>query len=270
MERIVDVQTFLGAWHGNDVVSTKQSILKSMKNAGVTSSVAIATNIDNNFEVHAACTGTNGALRFGFWYADDPAHLKFLKRHIQSVELVKYHPSHIKKPVNDPSLSSLFKICERHDKPILVHCGRWQQMAGYKLLLEAAAKFECVFLMAHLGCVNPDIAKQAITEAKDADLSNLYLVTSGMTLDKTVFLSHYPPNLVAEAVRMVGADHVLFGSDYPFGNQRLMVECITKALPNNADRRKVLGENALKLFGIYGVQIIAGIRSEYVKPEMRV
>jgi Tat protein secretion system quality control protein TatD with DNase activity len=46
--KIIDAHTFIGSWSGINVSSTLQSLFASMEKAGVTRSVTITTNKDEN------------------------------------------------------------------------------------------------------------------------------------------------------------------------------------------------------------------------------
>ncbi|GAA3310631.1 hypothetical protein GCM10020295_78230 [Streptomyces cinereospinus] len=63
---------------------------------------------------------------------------------------------------------------------------------------------------------------------------NLYITTSG------VFDA--PPLLCA--LLALGADHILFGTDYPFEDMATATRFLRTAPISEADRRKIAGENA--------------------------
>jgi uncharacterized protein len=53
---------------------------------------------------------------------------------------------------------------------------------------------------------------------------------------------------VADIFRMIGADRVLFGSDYPWGSPAHDVERILGLNLSWEEKQKILGGNAVKLF----------------------
>ena len=69
---------------------------------------------------------------------------------------------------------------------------------------------------------------------------NFYVSTSGM-------FWHPPLKYVCE---VMGADHVLFATDYPYESTRLGAEFMEKAPLGKSDKEKVAYKNAEKLFRI--------------------
>jgi len=60
----------------------------------------------------------------------------------------------------------------------------------------------------------------------------------------------YQPDVFRLATELLGAERVLFGSDYPLlGQERVLAQALEAGLPAGA-RRLVLGENARKLLGL--------------------
>ena len=80
----------------------------------------------------------------------------------------------------------------------------------------------------------PEVAK---------DIGNVYFDTAASPLlyDGRVF------EIVA---RLVGADRILLGSDYPLLKPRRLIEQVKRASLSEADERAVLGENAASLLGL--------------------
>jgi predicted TIM-barrel fold metal-dependent hydrolase len=81
-------------------------------------------------------------------------------------------------------------------------------------------------------------------EVKEA-LKNVYFDTAA-----SPFL--YSPRVYEQVIRLVGADKVLFGSDYPLlAQSRLLAEVAALELPPET-RELVLSGNARRLLGIKG------------------
>ena len=53
------------------------------------------------------------------------------------------------------------------------------------------------------------------------------------------------------AVKIAGAGKILFGSDYPLINFKRYLDSIEKNLPNEDDKKKILGENAAHILKNY-------------------
>jgi predicted TIM-barrel fold metal-dependent hydrolase len=96
---------------------------------------------------------------------------------------------------------------------------------------------DAFIIMAHMGGGG---GLQGITgpiyEAKRYD--NLYLDTGS---------SHFESNMIEEAVRVVGADRVLFGTDWPLLEPNAQIQKIKSSKISEEDKRLILGENMARL-----------------------
>jgi predicted TIM-barrel fold metal-dependent hydrolase len=96
---------------------------------------------------------------------------------------------------------------------------------------------DLTFILAHMNFHEPQVAMDLVTEHE-----NVYVDTSWQ-----------PAETIAEAVRRVGSDRVLFGSDWPLLGNNISVglqrieDCVDTGLISAEDSRKILGENAVKL-----------------------
>ncbi len=245
MDEILDSHTFIGEWAGLGVQSTAEGLLKSMEKAGIVRAVIIATNKDGNENVKRIAESNRARFYFAFWFVPDRKHFAYLKEHHNQIKVVKFHPSHAKTRLDDPKMLPLLKFCGDEHIPILVHCGRWREMAGYDIALKVAEEHEATILLAHMGGVIPDLVKETAFTLRDKQIKNAYLMTSGISRSPAVYwLEPCPPQLIDYVVDVVGADKVIFGSDYPFGKQEDMVKSINKANLSAHERAKIFYCNA--------------------------
>lgn len=71
---------------------------------------------------------------------------------------------------------------------------------------------------------------------------NVYLDISG-----TGILRH---GVIEHLVNSVGAERILFGTDYPISNHDLYIHCVRVAKISDADKEKIFHENAERLLGL--------------------
>ncbi len=130
--------------------------------------------------------------------------------------------------------------------PVILHTGCIQNRLFYKdpsfgKAEEFATWFEAypelTFILAHMNFHEPE---------KAISLGELHA-------NVLVDTSWQPPEMISEAVRRLGADRVLFGSDWPFVGGNLAIgkkrieEGVAAGVYTQEDAAKILGGNALKL-----------------------
>jgi predicted TIM-barrel fold metal-dependent hydrolase len=129
----------------------------------------------------------------------------------------KFHPS-ISQATIDLNVKML-ELCEKHRKPILIHCGRNEKSRIDYVLRINESYPNLNFICAHLGGLAADLiirAFQRIHEAKYSE--NIFLETSGC----------FHPQLIKKAVEVLGNEKIIFGTDRPFHDyaiSRYTIQC---------------------------------------------
>jgi predicted TIM-barrel fold metal-dependent hydrolase len=133
--------------------------------------------------------------------------------------------------------TSVFPLIEKIVKarvPALIHS------EPLDALINLADRFpDATILVAHsgTGCTSQNAAG-IIQDVKRRE--NLYLDTA---------TSHLEANLVPEAVRVLGADRVVYGTDYPLLEPNAQIHRVKSAKISEEDKRLILGDNMMRLFG---------------------
>ncbi|MGZ3697765.1 MAG: amidohydrolase family protein [Bdellovibrionota bacterium] len=169
----------------------------------------------------------------------------------QGARALKIHPAADGEGVESPRYRSLLRAASELGLPVILHTGCIHTHLLYRSPQEGKAeRFEpwfkafpnVKFVLAHLNFHEPLIALDLMER-----YPNLYADTSWQ-----------PAEIIGEAVRRVGAERILFGTDWPFvgGNLRIGLEriqdCIETGTMTEPQSRQILGENALKLFALEG------------------
>jgi len=161
------------------------------------------------------------------------SHLKKIKDDIKGI---KFHPSVTQASISDSKLEKLLKFCDDEGLPILVHCGR-HPISHIKYVLEAAGKFKDVnFIAAHMGGNAYDIIEEALALCKKNNADNVFLDTS----------TGRHPDLLRKAIKIVGDDRILFGTDLPYTNMELNMKYIELSELSSREYRNIMGYNYLK------------------------
>lgn len=148
---------------------------------------------------------------------------------------IKTHPTTtIAHPAGDATLTML-RLAGEAGLPVLFHCGDDPYTTPQALGVAAAAVPECTIVLAHMGGYFH--VADAIETARRHP--NIVLETSAMPY----------PELIRQAIEVVGADRVVFGSDGPGCNPRLELQKVLGlGLPLEIERA-VLAGNAERLLG---------------------
>jgi predicted TIM-barrel fold metal-dependent hydrolase len=156
------------------------------------------------------------------------------------VKGIKLHPlrDFSGNAVNDREI--IFPIiaeAERHRLLVLIHSGNWWNCTP-SLIGVLAVEFPGVnFVIAH--CGEHGGHQEAIGVLKR--LPNTYVDTADV----------YPPSIIANVVRAVGAERVLYGSDHPATPMRLEIEKVAKYCGlTHPELSLVLGRNLLRLLNM--------------------
>jgi predicted TIM-barrel fold metal-dependent hydrolase len=169
-----------------------------------------------------------------------PGEMEYLKAHRKDLHGIKFHPSCDRVRITDRRTDPFIDFALDQRLPVIVHCGRWQEMSSYAYALEAAAAHPGVsFVLSHMGGDTPDLEMATIESVGRAQLGNVFLGIEGVR-------EYWA---VQRAVDDLGADRVIFGSDYPLGHPRMYLGLVDALRLSEDQRALVLGGNVLRLLG---------------------
>ncbi len=175
-------------------------------------------------------------IRVGFWARpEDATNLLEFERSASSYAVLKLHPSIQRIPATDPQYEPYLEIAESQSMPVVIHCGRWQEMAGYKLSLEVAGRHpKLPIVLAHMGGDSPHLVQGTVDAILEQKLDNAYLGTESIR----------EPWLLSQAVDRLGSSRLIFGSDYNLNHPepfRRLIEVldITDAQRDNIFRHNI-------------------------------
>lgn len=159
---------------------------------------------------------------------------------------IKFHPSLDRVPVTHKRYTPLFKHLEKIGKIALIHCGRWQDVAGFKFAFDIADNYpDLKVIIAHMGGTELEYCRGAIALAQTTD--NVWLETSNC----------YLPVVIESAVKKLGDLRIMFGSDYPWGTWLGNVGTILESGIPEKSKKRILGENFRDLLRSLNVYVRA-------------
>lgn len=171
---------------------------------------------------------------------DSPSDLQALVEENNFLGL-KLHPVFDNYRLLDPVVKPLVEKSIELDLPVLIHSG-WGPEGSVQDIGELAGKYtEGTFVCCHM--------------KEEFGLNERFSHIEMAIHHPNVYLecSYIPhPRRLAEAVDIISAKRILFGSDYPWGAQDISWEKtkVTKAQISSTDKRNILSENARKLLDL--------------------
>jgi predicted TIM-barrel fold metal-dependent hydrolase len=148
----------------------------------------------------------------------------------------KIHTSYSGTAMGEPRMADLFATMAESPRPLLIHT--WGAAAVSALAGLAARHPQLPIIVAHAG---GDAWRKAIAAAQTQP--NLWLEFAMSTPER---------GRIERAVKALGGERVLFGTDSTLFDPQYMLSCFAEAQIPDALRPRVMGENARRLFGLDG------------------
>lgn len=244
--KIIDSHIHIGKWSNifYNYESTVPEAVEVMKLSGVEAAVCMPTDITGNEELFLQINSiTDFKFYFNAWINPEDKELDdFLEKRIDEISLFKVHPSIQRKRITDESFDKYMKLASDMKKPVVVHCGRWQEIASYKFPLELVDKYpDLVIILAHLGGDQPSLYLECAEEIKNIKYKNVYLGTESVR-------EFYFVNKVVDTV---GPEKIIFGSDYNLGLPLTYIPIVESLKINSSEKEMIFSENILRLIENY-------------------
>lgn len=228
--------------------STARDLLEAMEENEVDQSLVIAhPPFASNEFVLEACSRDERLIpvvNIPKDTAKPSAKLKTLVK--QGARALKIHPASDGDGPDCTRYLSLLKAATELGIPVIIHTGCIHSNLIYKNPESGSAELyapwfkkfsEVKFVLAHMNFHKPDVAMDLALE-----YPNVFVDTSWQ-----------PTETIGEAVRRIGSERILFGTDWPLLGDNLSIginrikECVETELITQEDAFKILGGNAMKL-----------------------
>jgi hypothetical protein len=239
---IIDSHCHIGAGTRKSV--TADELLRAMDDAGVARAVVCSVdqfiavrNREGNDDVlravHAQPERLRGLAAVNPWFGSEG--VDELKRSLDAGMCGLKLNSHLQGFVlSDPIVHPLVEVCRDYQAPLYAHTGTPITAEPFQLAELARTFPEVTMVMGHMGYT--DFWYDATPAALQSD--NIYLETSLIDIMN-----------IQTAIEKVGAHRILFGSDFPESDLSLELEKISMLEMSDDDRNRILGTNALEVWG---------------------
>jgi len=185
----------------------------------------------------------SGNARLKFWVVIDPLKPKTYDQADEMLSLkecvgIKIHPEEHGYAIADYG-EAIFEFAAEKKAVLLTHSGEKNSLP--QDFVSFANDFSTVkLILAHLGCGwdgDPSYQVRAVHASK---YGNIYIDTSSA--------KNTMPGLIEWAVKKIGAEKILYGTDTPLYFAPMQRARIDHAYIPETDKAKILHENAIKLF----------------------
>jgi predicted TIM-barrel fold metal-dependent hydrolase len=225
-------------WPGASLAEVQDALRRS----GIDGGILMPTDDADNDALLRALTPRPANVFFFAWIdPHEPARtMSFLEKNAAEIDGLKIHPSLERVRVDDPVWRPFLEYAERRRLPVVVHCGRWQEMSSWRFCLDVAERHpEAAIIVGHMGGDLPTLQQDCSAEMARRDLPNAILGTESIR-------EYYSIRI---ALDRLGPEKLVFGSDYPLGWPAAYLAVFEGAKPSPEERRLVLGENLSRLLG---------------------
>lgn len=243
--KIIDGHIHIGRWSEVflNYESTVRQAVDVMKSSGVSSAVALTCDTFENEKLLNEILETKDfTFHFACWINPaDPRLDDFIQKNSTNISCFKIHPSFQKKNVLDASYGRYFDIAEDLKLPVIIHCGRWKEVASYEFPVELARRRPKLnVILAHLGGDQPSLCSGCAETVKQSGAKNIYLGTESVR-------EFYFVNRV---VKTVGAERVIFGSDYNLGLPKMYIPIVESLDVSNEEKELIFSGNISRLLNL--------------------
>jgi len=153
---------------------------------------------------------------------------------------IKVHPEEHEYPITEHG-RSLFELAAELRTVIITHSGEERSLPSD--FVQFANDFPTVrLILAHLGCGFDGDPGHQVRAVQSSRHGNVFVDTSSA--------SGITANLLEWAVRQIGSDRILFGTDTPLYSAPMQRARIDHAEIADQDKRKILHDNAVRLLGL--------------------
>lgn len=243
---IIDSHIHIGSWdypHYSSLTVSISDLNYLLDESEISGALVFPTDQKKNKELLEEII-KNGRKKYWFIPWIDPkdgAHKEFLEMYRSSICGIKVHASldEIYGGIMNPIYLPVLEFAKKEDIPLIVHCGRRQNTASYKYVIQMAKKFpEIDFIMCHLGGDFEKLKLEAPMAVKKENLKNVYFDISATRESWTI----------EKGIQMLGAEKFLFASDYPIMHPQVSIKSIKVLNLTEQQQELIFHKNLLRIF----------------------
>ncbi|MBF0225555.1 MAG: amidohydrolase family protein [Desulfobacterales bacterium] len=203
--------------------------------------ISVETNRFTRFskELYDTCKDHSNLILFCSVHPYNPdMELTIVDYRSKGIVGLKFHPDFQGVSPDSKEALNLFDICQSTKMVVQCHVGwpiKGVGLSKPELYSKAIREFpDLKFVLCHIGLAEYE---ETINLASSYD--NVFLETSGQ-----------PSEGIKKAASKIGADKIIFGTDWPVYHPAVPISAVMEAFPNESDRVKVFKSNFEKLLNL--------------------
>lgn len=248
---IIDSHIHIGTWSNSLYRNFDTSLDAYLKKYGVHSAICMKADMfsdrSSNKSVQESVVNQNkkvrGTLGMAVWLRPVGDYSISLSELIsnQCAKAIKVHASidWIPLGILNPYYNRMIEVAYLREVPIIVHCGATSITADHNLVAQAAKDNQGVtFIAAHLGGKDDSSKIKAIDTFKN--IPNICVDISSTKYH----------NVITYAIKNLGTDRILFGSDWPIMSPYSQLAVLLDAVDNERDLIKICYDTPKSVFNL--------------------
>lgn len=167
---------------------------------------------------------------------------------------IKLHPMAQGFDVRDERMDELYKSCSELNLAILIHCGRvsnarTNEFSDYECIVPVIEKYPDIpIILAHMADGNVEHVLEASEKYKNVYFDTSIVITGYPEIINVNEPSWLDDNEVVDIINKIGAEKVIYGSDYPWGSQLHDVTRVMNLNLTVEQKQLIFNRNARKVF----------------------
>ncbi len=167
---------------------------------------------------------------------------------------IKLHPMAQGFNINDSRMDELYRKCSENKFTILIHCGRvsnarLNDYSDFKSIVPIIEKYPDIpIILAHMADGDKECVINVSKQYDNVYFDTSIVITGYPDLARVNEPSWLDDSEVVDIINEVGADKILFGSDFPWGSSVHDVIRFMKLKLTDPQKKTILSENAKLLF----------------------
>lgn len=167
---------------------------------------------------------------------------------------VKLHPMAQGFDPRDPRLKCMYQLCNEISLPVVFHCGRvanarLNEYSDVDTIEPLIKRYRNIpFILTHMADGSVRDVLRLSQQYKNVYFDTSIVITGYSPILETNEPSWIEDTVVEEVVEKVGAERLIFGSDYPWGSPGHDLKRFLSMKLRDEQRKMILGQNSERLF----------------------